>query len=116
LSRPDGARLTKADVPLDLPAGWEFDKLFGEKPPAPRPDRADAPGTDRAGLSRIQVASAADVTAGGPVMSKAGAPAQGVPLPATATDAELRVLLGLLLLASSVLMAAFGRRRHAYGA
>ena len=28
-SRPDGARLTRADVPLNLPAGWEFDKVFG---------------------------------------------------------------------------------------
>ena len=28
-SRPDGARLTRADIPLNLPAGWEFDKVFG---------------------------------------------------------------------------------------
>jgi Ca-activated chloride channel family protein len=28
-SRPDGARLTRADLPLNLPAGWEFDKVFG---------------------------------------------------------------------------------------
>ena len=118
VSRPDGARLTKAEVPLNLPAGWEFDKLFGEKPgAAPRPDRADAPRMDRADLSRIQVASAADTTADGPVMRKSAAvPAQGVSLPATATDAELRMLLGLLLLAGSVLLAAFGRRRLAFGA
>ena len=30
-SRPDGARLTRADLPLNLPAGWEFDKVFGER-------------------------------------------------------------------------------------
>jgi Ca-activated chloride channel family protein len=118
--RPDGARLTRADLPLNLPAGWEFDKLFGgEKPQgerAPRMDRADAPRMDRADLPRIQVASAADTTAGGPIMRKsAAAPAQGVPLPATATDAELRMLLGLLLCAASVLMVAFSRRR-AFGA
>ncbi len=28
-SRPDGARLTRAELPLNLPAGWEFDKVFG---------------------------------------------------------------------------------------
>jgi Ca-activated chloride channel family protein len=28
-SRPEGARLTRADLPLNLPAGWEFDKVFG---------------------------------------------------------------------------------------
>ncbi len=28
-SRPDGARLTRADLPLNLPAGWDFDKVFG---------------------------------------------------------------------------------------
>jgi Ca-activated chloride channel family protein len=119
VSRPDGARLTKADIPLNLPAGWEFDKLFGEKPgTAPRPDRADAPRMNRAeATSRIQVASAADATAGGPVMRKSvAAPPQGVSLPATATDAELRLLLGLLLLAASFLMAAFGRWRRPYGA
>ena len=40
-SRPDGARLTRADVPLNLPAGWEFDKVFGgERSPLPVPARA----------------------------------------------------------------------------
>ncbi|MGD9925203.1 MAG: marine proteobacterial sortase target protein, partial [Pseudorhodoplanes sp.] len=54
-SRPDGAKLSRANLPLNLPAGWDFDKVFGErpKPPslprpeervqtAPLPDRAEA--------------------------------------------------------------------------
>ena len=37
-SRPDGAPLTRAEVPLNLPAGWDFDKVFGgERAPAPVP-------------------------------------------------------------------------------
>jgi Ca-activated chloride channel family protein len=30
-SRPDGARLTREELPLLLPAGWEFDALFGDQ-------------------------------------------------------------------------------------
>src|SRR5215831_18840262 len=34
-SRPEGARLTRAELPLNLPAGWDFDKVFGgERKPA----------------------------------------------------------------------------------
>ncbi len=38
-SRPDGARLSRTELPLNLPAGWDFDKVFGERPslpPSPR--------------------------------------------------------------------------------
>ena len=52
-SRPDGARLTRADLPLNLPAGWDFDKVFGERPQlpaAPTERRADA--DDSAGSGR----------------------------------------------------------------
>src|SRR5215468_2132719 len=48
-SRPEGARLTRAELPLNLPAGWDFDKVFGNErkggdTPAPQPleRRADA--------------------------------------------------------------------------
>ena len=35
-SRPEGAHLTRAELPLNLPAGWEFDKVFGgEHAPVP---------------------------------------------------------------------------------
>ena len=34
----------------------------------------------------------------------------GVPLPKTATDAEIRMLIGLFLLAGSLLLVLFGRR------
>src|SRR5262245_37997869 len=54
-SRPDGARLTRADLPLNLPAGWDFDKVFGERQkPAPQPSdlrRAERAGTQVAELT-----------------------------------------------------------------
>ncbi len=28
-ARPEGEKLTRAEVPLNLPAGWDFDKVFG---------------------------------------------------------------------------------------
>lgn len=31
-SRPEGAKLTREELPLLLPAGWDFDHLFGNQP------------------------------------------------------------------------------------
>jgi Ca-activated chloride channel family protein len=98
-SRPDGAHLSRAELPLNLPAGWDFDKVFGtfgDRPrdPSPRRDgRADlAPG--------VQVADAA---AARPMpQPRAIMPPSvnqgGVMLPRTATDAEIRMMLGAALM------------------
>jgi Ca-activated chloride channel family protein len=105
-SRPDGVRLTRADVPLNLPAGWDFDKVFGptreapsERAPTPverRADLVDGPNGQRAtDVARPRAAQA--------VMAPTAQP--GVTLPRTATDAEFRILLGIMLcLACVVLM------------
>ncbi|MGN7125423.1 marine proteobacterial sortase target protein [Methylorubrum thiocyanatum] len=86
--RPEGARLARTDLPLNLPAGWDFARVFGEGdtplPPPPRPRRAEAPA--------LQIAAA-----------------RAVPLPQTATDFEIRAWLGGLLLALGLLLA---RRRR----
>ena len=110
-SRPDGAPLTRADVPLNLPAGWDFDKVFGgERAPAPVPAerRADAdPARD------VQLAYAAVSRVSKPVATKALAPVgQGVTLPKTATDAELRLWLGLLLCLVSLILLVLRRRQR----
>ncbi|MCW1430748.1 marine proteobacterial sortase target protein [Novosphingobium sp. JCM 18896] len=34
-ARPEGARLTREDLPLLLPKGWDFDRLLGKDAPAP---------------------------------------------------------------------------------
>jgi Ca-activated chloride channel family protein len=104
-SRPEGARLTRAELPLNLPAGWDFDKVFGTErkdsdTPAPQPleRRADA-GNLSAPAKRATAAAAAQ-------------PA-GVVLPKTATDAELKLMAGLLLLGLSLLFTLRRRpRRH----
>src|SRR5207244_12124592 len=88
-SRPEGEPLKISELPINLPAGWDFAKLFGERPQLPAKPverRADAP------EARVQVAAlkhpAAPVTAA-PDM---------VQLPKTATDAELSMIAGVILL------------------
>jgi Ca-activated chloride channel family protein len=110
-SRPDGARLTRADVPLNLPAGWDFDKVFGsERAPAPVPEerRADA---DPA--REVQLAYAAVARSPKPVAPKAvmPGPLNSLTLPKTATDAELRLWFGLLLCLASLILLVLRRRR-----
>jgi Ca-activated chloride channel family protein len=104
-SRPDGARLTRADVPLNLPAGWEFDKVFGGERagPVPAERRAEALLVRQAELAAY--AKVAMATAPRAVTPKAIVPSaqNGVILPKTATDAELRLWFGLLLCAASLL-------------
>jgi Ca-activated chloride channel homolog len=108
-SRPEGARLTRAELPINLPAGWDFDKVFGTErkggdTPAPQPleRRADA-GNLSAPAKRTAATAAA-----GPLAAATAQPA-GVVLPKTVTDAELKLMAGLLLLALSFL---FALRRH----
>jgi Ca-activated chloride channel family protein len=98
-SRPDGEPLTLAALPINLPAGWDFEKVFGEraKPLAPAAERrADGDG-------KVQVASLKRPL---PV----AAPAT-ITLPRTATDAELSMILGAVMLAFSLLLLMFNRRQ-----
>jgi Ca-activated chloride channel homolog len=113
-SRPAGARLTRADVPLNLPAGWEFDKVFGgERSPVPAERRTDARPVrpvELAAYAKVAMASAPK-----PIVPRAIMPSgqNGVILPKTATDAELRLWLGLLLCSIGVIVVVVRRRRTA---
>ncbi|QRE73252.1 marine proteobacterial sortase target protein [Methylobacterium aquaticum] len=84
--RPRGARLARADLPLNLPAGWDFEALFGQDVPHD-PD----PILHR----RAELIPAA---------------ARGIALPQTATDHEVRLMLGAVLLALALLLRIGGRR------
>jgi Ca-activated chloride channel homolog len=117
-SRPEGVALRRADVPLNLPAGWDFDKVFGEKrsgsgqrvggqPQQQAPD--DQPTLQDAGLVQA-IAVAHRPTAG--LAKVAAQPASGVTLPRTATDAGTLLWRGLLMLLTSLLLALFALRRR----
>jgi len=97
-SRPDGAQLTQAEIPLNLPAGWEFDKVFGPQRGAPR-DPTLTPIERRADLTEVEKTQRVAYAAVAP------APAQrGATLPKGATDAEIRIYLGILLCLVSLLL------------
>jgi Ca-activated chloride channel family protein len=80
-SRPAGTPLTRADLPLNLPAGWDFDVLFGG---------ARHPGAD------------------GQTEADADQQIAGLDLPQTATDGPMLVMIGLGLLALGGLLGAGG--------
>ncbi len=105
-SRPEGTPLSRADVPLNLPAGWAFDKVFGTRK-APADQRAAAPAPTLKQDTALR---------GAQQMNRSLIPvAQPVPavinLPKTATDAELRFIAGLILCLLGLSLALFSQRR-----
>ena len=74
-SRPAGATLTREELPINLPAGWKFDTLFGGDAAKAAADNAAHPSTE----------NVAD-------------PAEAIELPQTATDFERKMITGLALL------------------
>ena len=101
-SRPEGEPLKVAELPINLPAGWDFAKVFGERPLLPvTPTERRAESSE----ARIQVAALKR-----PVPAVTAAPST-VQLPKTATDAELRMILGVILIIFSFGLFAFYRRQ-----
>ena len=113
--RPAGVELTRADVPLNLPAGWDFEKVFGKRPGSetvptvPGMRRAEAP----AELQKVAYKGVAQAAA--PIAAPAAARMASAALPQTATDAEVRMLTGLalLMLALGLMIIRPARRRFA---
>ncbi|KMO30745.1 membrane protein [Methylobacterium tarhaniae] len=90
--RPAGARLARTDLPLNLPAGWDFAALFGQDlPPAP----AAIPPGRRAGLDPAELVPAAS---------------RAIALPQTGTESGIRLMLGAALLGLALLAWSRGRR------
>ena len=126
-SRPDGAKLSRADLPLNLPAGWDFDKVFGERPQPerqsdraqqlhPQHDRTDAPQREvmakpTADAVALRYARTVPVAAAPMVVSTGAATTHGVMLPKTATDADLRMIAGFILVFLSLIIMARVRWR-----
>lgn len=91
--RPAGEKLTRADIPLNLPAGWNYASVFGGEGetvvPASRP---------RGGSADLTQLAMAKVPAAAPTA------APQVMLPQTATPAELMMVLASLLTALGLLL------------
>jgi len=101
-SRPDGETLKLAELPLNLPAGWEFEKVFGEceqlrKTPMER--RAGDAQVQHAVLKRLSPVPTVAPTA--------------VTLPKTATDADIKMIAGAIMLGIALVLFLITRRRYA---
>jgi Ca-activated chloride channel family protein len=100
-SRPQGEPLKVSELPINLPAGWDFEKVFGERPRVPA-----TPGERRAETEeRVQVAA---VKRAQPLVTQTP---NTVTLPKTATDAELKMITGVILLTVSLILLVFNRRQ-----
>lgn len=103
-TRPEGTPLASADVPLNLPEGWDFEKVFG----------SDA--QQRAQQLREAAANGAFQLAALKPKAPPGAPQvdpeTGLPLPMGSTPAALLVLIGglLVMIGGGWLMLAARRR------
>jgi Ca-activated chloride channel family protein len=101
-SRPEGEPIKLAELPLNLPAGWDFAKVFGERPKLPSPPAERRAEAD----ARVQLAVLKRVL---PVVTAAP---NTVTLPKTATDAELKLIAGSILLSLSLILFMFNRRQR----
>lgn len=96
-SRQPGEKLTRADVPLNLPAGWDYDKVFGEEPAPDMLERDAKLDVTLIAMSKTRVSHEANAV-------------KTVDLPQTATPSELLMLLGALLSLLALVLALLARR------
>ena len=100
-NRPLDQKLTRAEVPLNLPAGWNFDKVFGTDKPALTPKQRDA------AADYLQLASSEKpVTAEQALQNE-------VQLPQTATASGLLMIISTLMIVLAGLFRLFAVRTKA---
>ncbi|MBV1934216.1 MAG: LPXTG cell wall anchor domain-containing protein, partial [Parvibaculaceae bacterium] len=90
-ARPASEDLQTKEVPLNLPAGWDFDAVFGE-PEAEAVMQQHAASFRSKAPQMLAMAAPPSATGHAPKMKK------GAMLPQTATAADLSILIGLLFL------------------
>jgi Ca-activated chloride channel homolog len=106
-SRPDGEPLKLVNLPINLPAGWDFEKVFGERArPAAAPTERRAEADGHVQVAALKSAGLRQPPVAGPLQAPAT-----VTLAKTATDAELSMILGATLMALSLMLLALNRRR-----
>lgn len=96
-TRPANTPLTRAEIPLQFPAGWDFDALLGI--------RANRSVLDHADAGQNQIMDRSNKRTDSPRI-----PAPAMPLPQTATPATLNMLQGLGVLFIGLLIFWFARR------
>ncbi|QIO31051.1 marine proteobacterial sortase target protein [Bradyrhizobium sp. 1(2017)] len=94
-SRPQGESLKLNELPINLPSGWDFEKVFGERQQVPAQLR------ERHADARNQP------TARRPAPT---AP-EAIRLPKTATPAGLKMIAGLILIVLALILFVVNRRR-----
>ena len=92
-SRPEGAPLELSELPVNLPAGWDFAKVLGERP---QPTQLRERHADAGQPAARRPA---------PVTSDA------IQLPKTATSAGLKMIAGLIMIVLALLLFLFNRRQ-----
>lgn len=101
-SRPDGEPLKLSALPVNLPAGWDYAKIFGDRPQQRLAPPNEQSGERRADAGNLQLADARSPITPAPNVVK---------LPQTATDAELQLIAGSVLLMLSLTLLVLNRRR-----
>ncbi|MDQ0321199.1 hypothetical protein QO002_003337 [Pararhizobium capsulatum DSM 1112] len=104
-AKAEGKKTARLEVPLNLPAGWHFDTVFGEE--------GSGGGTEHAAaMPSPEAEMVADLIAAAPTARAASMIAQAakpVALPQTTTLADRHILIGLMLIAIAAMAAiAFG--------
>ncbi len=103
-TRPDGEKLTSKDMPVNLPEGWDYDKVFGEQA---------IPASQRAQMNKNAMAFASYASAPPPQADAGGLQPVSLSLPQTSTDAPALIHSGILaLLVGIALSALWWLRRH----
>jgi Ca-activated chloride channel homolog len=99
-SRPGDETVERRDIPLNLPSGWDFDKVFGEQDDQARLRRANAlsPIAPAPAAEQMAFLSSAVATSATRSESEARGATRGLILPQTATLSERQILIGILLL------------------
>jgi len=91
-SRPQGDKLATRKLPLELPQGWNFDKVFGSTTPLLQ--KASLQQNDPARAARFAQLLTSKPTRNESAKSRS----KGITLPAGATLADRKIVMGLLIL------------------
>ena len=102
-ARPDGVPLTRREMPVNLPEGWDYEKVFG--PGAAT--HARHTGLAAGDAQMIAMAAAPPPAAEG---------SAGIALPQTATDAPALIRTGILAILVAAMLAAIRWMQHLWTA